>query len=238
MNRKGWQRFTRDLPKATLCERQGKTFDKVRLSMNIRRDQNHICKLPIMALESDYYIRSARAEELPLLLHIERSAARLFLDTPYAFLADADPLPLDFVQQQFQAGQVWVAVTQDDVVVGYAIACEVDATLYLQQIDVAPQHGRRGIGSALVGTVCAWAKHHGYGLVSLSTFRDIPWNAAFYSKLGFCPVDEAELTPGFQQIRLKEHDAGLPTSNRVMMHCVVQQSLETIPNIVTKMIQT
>ncbi|KAM3111566.1 GNAT family N-acetyltransferase [Phormidesmis sp. 146-33] len=153
--------------------------------MNIRRDQNHICELPTMALESGYHIRSARAEELLLLSHIERSAARLFLDTPYAFLVDADPLPLEVVQQQSQAGRVWVAVDQYGAVVGYAIACEVDGTLYLQQIDVAPQHGRRGIGSALVGTVCAWAKQQGYAIVSLSTFRDIPWNAPFYSKLGF-----------------------------------------------------
>jgi GNAT superfamily N-acetyltransferase len=78
-----------------------------------------------------------------------------------------------------------VAVDRHEAVVGYAIACEVDETLYLQQIDVAPQHGRRGIGSALVGAVCAWAKHHSYCIVSLSTFRDIPWNAPFYSKLGF-----------------------------------------------------
>lgn len=107
----------------------------------------------MITLESGYYIRSARVEELPLLAHIEHSAARLFLDTHYAFLVDADPLPLDFVQQQFQAGQVWVAVDRYEVVVGYAIAREVDDTLYLQQIDVAPEHGRRGIGSALVNTV-------------------------------------------------------------------------------------
>jgi hypothetical protein len=37
-------------------------------------------------LESGYTIRAARAEELPLLEQIERSAAILFLDTPYAFL--------------------------------------------------------------------------------------------------------------------------------------------------------
>ncbi|MBW4457630.1 MAG: GNAT family N-acetyltransferase [Nostoc indistinguendum CM1-VF10] len=55
------------------------------------------------------------------------------------------------------------------------------------QIDVAPEHGQRGIGSALVGTVCTWAKQQGYRIVSLSTFRDIPWNAPFYSKLGFQP---------------------------------------------------
>ncbi|MEH2041499.1 GNAT family N-acetyltransferase [Nostoc sp.] len=181
-----------------------------------------------MALESGYHIRSARAEELPLLSHIECSAARLFLDTPYAFLVDADPLPLDFVQQQFQAGQVWVALDRHEAVVGYTIAREVDGTLYLQQIDVAPEHGRRGIGSALVGTVCTWAKQQGYRIVSLSTFRDIPWNAPFYSKLGFYPVDEALLTTGFQQVRREELKAGLPISERVIMHCVLLNSKNSL----------
>jgi GNAT superfamily N-acetyltransferase len=169
-------------------------------------------------LPSGYQIRFAHAEDLPLLSHIEQSAARLFLDTPYAFLVDDEPLSLDFVQQQFQAGRVWVAVDCHEIMVGYAIAREVDDTLYLQQIDVEPAHGRRGIGSALVNTVCVWAKQRGYEIVSLSTFRDLPWNAPFYSKLGFHPVDEADLTTGFQQIRLKELAAGLPVSDRVIMH--------------------
>ncbi len=94
-----------------------------------------------------------------------------------------------------------------------------DETLYLQQIDVKPEHGRRGIGSVLVKTVCAWAKQQGYEIVSLSTFRDLPWNAPFYSKMGFHPVEEAELTTGFQQIRLKELEAGLPIVDRVIMYC-------------------
>jgi ribosomal protein S18 acetylase RimI-like enzyme len=97
-------------------------------------------------LKSGYQIRSARVEEIPLLSHIEQSASSLFLDTPYSFLINADPLPLDYVQQQFQAGRVWVAVDRHETVVGYAIACEVDDTLYLQEIDVYPEHGRKGIG--------------------------------------------------------------------------------------------
>jgi predicted N-acetyltransferase YhbS len=171
-------------------------------------------------LNSNYKIRSARVEELPLLSQIEDSAAALFLDTPYAFLVNDEPLSLDFVQQQFQAGRVWVAVDCHEII-GYAIAREVDNTLYLQQIDVAPEHGRRGIGSALVKMVCDWAKQQGYAIVSLSTFRDLPWNAPFYAKLGFCPVAEVELTSGFQQIRLFESEAGLPISERVIMYSVL-----------------
>jgi predicted N-acetyltransferase YhbS len=171
-----------------------------------------------MAFKSNCQIRPARFEELPMLSQIEQSAARLFLDTPYAFLVNDDPLSLDFVQQQFRAGRVWVAVDCHEIVVGYAIAREVDNTLYLQQIDVEPLHGRRGIGSALITTVCDWAQQQGYEIVSLSTFREILWNAPFYSKLGFHPVDEAELTTGFQQIRLQELAAGLPVFDRVIMY--------------------
>lgn len=173
-------------------------------------------------LESGYQIRAARVEELPLLSHIEELASCLFLNTPYSFLVDADPLSLELVQQRFQSGQVWVAVALHEAVVGYAIACEIDDTLYLQQIDVKPEHGQKGIGAAIVKTVCDWAKHHGYRIISLSTFRDIPWNAPFYSKLGFRPLDDAELTTGFQQLRLKEFEAGLPISERVIMQCVLQ----------------
>jgi GNAT superfamily N-acetyltransferase len=164
-------------------------------------------------------IRLARAEDLTLLAAIEQSAAVLFENTPYSFLVSAEPLPLAFVQQRFYAGQVWVAVDRADTVIGYAITNEVDDTLYLQQIDVEPSYGRRGIGSTLIRTVCAWAKSHGYQVVSLSTFREIPWNAPFYAKLGFQSLDESELSPGFQQIRLKESEAGLPISERVIMQC-------------------
>jgi predicted N-acetyltransferase YhbS len=168
-------------------------------------------------LESGYIIRSARAEELPLLAQIERSAAALFLDTPYAFLANDEPLSLEFVRQRFQVGQVWVAVDPQNVVVGFAITRELDDTIYLQEMDVAPAHGQKGLGSALVETVCTWAQLQGYGAISLSTFRDLAWNAPFYSKLGFRILDESELSMGFQQIRQQELEAGLPISARVIM---------------------
>ena len=128
-------------------------------------------------LELGYTIRSARAEELIRLGQIERLAASRFLDTPYAFLANDEPLSIDFIRQRFKSGQVWVAVDPDDVVVGFAITREVDDTIYLQEMDVDPAHGKRGIGTGLVKTVFDWASLYGYDTISLSTFRDLPWNA-------------------------------------------------------------
>jgi GNAT superfamily N-acetyltransferase len=169
-------------------------------------------------LFSNYKIRVARLEDLAMLADIECAAAKLFCNTPYAFLADDQPLPLDFVTQQFAADRVWVAVDDRDTPVGYAIACEVDGNAYLQQIDVHPAHGHRGIGRELVEKVCVWARQQNYQRILLSTFLDVPWNAPFYAKLGFQILAEDELTHGFQQIRRREAEAGLPIDRRTIMY--------------------
>jgi GNAT superfamily N-acetyltransferase len=176
----------------------------------------------MQTIESGYTIRSAQIEELPRLAKIEQAAAIRFRETPYAFLADGEPLTIEFIQQRFQAGQVWVAVDRDDIVIGFAITREVDRTLYLQEIDIAPEHGQQGIGRALIESIQAWGKGSGYDAMSLSTFRDLPWNAPFYTKLGFRLLDESELTPEFQQIRAHERKAGLPIADRVIMQCDLQ----------------
>jgi hypothetical protein len=41
----------------------------------------------------------------------------------------------------------------------------------------------------------------------------------FYYFKRAAPVDESDLTTGFQQIRLKELEAGLPICDRVIMYC-------------------
>jgi hypothetical protein len=58
-------------------------------------------------------------------------------------------------------------------------------------------------------------------MLSLSTFRNLPWNAPFYAKLGFRILDASELTGGFQAIREHEHQAGLPIVDRVIMYCAL-----------------
>jgi GNAT superfamily N-acetyltransferase len=169
-------------------------------------------------ISSDYKIRPAGTEDLVRLAEIERAAAKLFLDTPYAFLVDDEPLSLDFVVEQFQSGRVWVAVDDRDIAVGYAIAQEVDQADYLRQIDVHPACGRRGIRRTLVECVCVWARSQNYSRLLLSTFLDIGWNAPFYAKLGFQIVPEVNQGSGVQQIRRKESEAGLPIDRRVMMY--------------------
>src|SRR5689334_24674858 len=84
--------------------------------------------------------------------------------------------PLDVIARLIEAGQVWVACRHDDLPVGMVIASERDGAAYIEELDVVPAHGRRGLGSRLIVRVFEWAQAAGYETVTLSTFIDVPWN--------------------------------------------------------------
>jgi len=65
--------------------------------------------------------------------------------------------------------------------------------------------------------VCQWAAAAGYESVSLTTFRDIPWNMPFYARLGFSAVPDSKLTPALRGVLDDESRRGLDSSRRVVM---------------------
>jgi GNAT superfamily N-acetyltransferase len=83
---------------------------------------------------------------------------------------------------------------------------------HLEQLAVHPDHGRRGIGTALVEAVCAEAAARGFDRVTLRTFADIAWNGPFYARLGFTELvpDPAWMAPMLDA----EERIGLPQSGR------------------------
>ncbi len=168
-----------------------------------------------------YTIRRAVPHDAALLPAIELAAARLFLDradelglTP-AMLERVNSAE-NFASAQ-QAGLLWVAVTAQDAPAGFALLCEIDGALHLDELDVHPAHGRRGIGTALLERVCEMAASAARPGVTLSTFRDVPWNAPFYARHGFRVLADDELTPGLANLRQREHGLGLRTDLRVIM---------------------
>jgi len=171
-------------------------------------------------METTYTIRLAHTEELPQVREIERAAAALFLTTPYANLSDGEPLALEFLQGQQAQGLLWVAVAvlgDGEEPVGFAVARVLDGAIHLEELDVTPTHGQRGLGRQLVQTLCEWATQAGYSAVTLSTFRDLPWNAPFYARLGFRQLPAEALTPGLLALRHKEEQNGLSVAERVIM---------------------
>ncbi len=164
-----------------------------------------------------YEIRRARAKEIPLLRGLERRAFRRFSQIEAPARVPEDLTPLAELWQAYEAERVWVAVAPVDRLIGFAYASLLDGNCHLEETDVLPAFGRRGVGTALVRTVCAYARQAGCPAVTLTTFRDVPWNAPFYARLGFEIVDPDDLSPGLARAVRDEARRGLPVDLRVVM---------------------
>jgi GNAT superfamily N-acetyltransferase len=151
-----------------------------------------------------YHLRRARADEAERIQEIERRAARRFAGLGLIDHVLDDVTPAEDLREEIGEGRVWVVCTPDDLAVGYAGAELRGGLAYLEEMDVLPEHGRRGLGRRLVEAVCDWARDRGYAVVTLTTFRDVPWNGPFYEKLGFRPVPPEAWTPEMAAIRRQE----------------------------------
>lgn len=104
---------------------------------------------------NEYSIVRARPEHLSELANIELAAARLLRGrAPESVLSEttSDSVLEDAMRQ----GHLWVALT-GSAAVGFAHVEIIDArTAHLEEIDVLPAHGRRGLGTRLVTEVCKW----------------------------------------------------------------------------------
>ena len=82
---------------------------------------------------------------------------------------------------------------------------------------MVPEHGRQGIGTKLLDVAVGWAAGQGHAEVTLTTFRDVPFNAPLYAKHGFEAVPDQEWTDGLRAVVAKEAEHGLDTTARVVM---------------------
>jgi hypothetical protein len=58
---------------------------------------------------------------------------------------------------------------------------------------------------------------HGYASVTLTTFRDVPWNLPFYARLGFAVVPPGQLSDALRTVVDEETRHGLDPRRRVVM---------------------
>jgi len=159
-------------------------------------------------------IRPARRAEIQRVRQIERLSATRFLGTDLASLADDEPADAETLERRIAEGGLLVAEESAEAV-AFVMFREVEGCAYVEQIDVLPSHAGRAIGAALLQAVAAIARRRGLAALTLSTFREVPFNAPYYRRLGF--VEVAVLSPAMQDIR-REHEArGLDETARVFM---------------------
>ncbi|MEM6427114.1 MAG: GNAT family N-acetyltransferase [Cyanobacteria bacterium P01_D01_bin.128] len=168
-------------------------------------------------MKDNYQIRLAREDELQLLNDIEEAASTLFENTSFALEVDQESLSIELLQEQQNQDLVWVVVDDQDSPVGFAVIIIMDNRAHLHELSVDPVHGRQGLGTRLMKKVIQVAETSGLYGVTLSTFRDVAWNAPFYYKLGFREIRDEEVGSNLKNIRKKEDEMGLSVSERVLM---------------------
>lgn len=154
-------------------------------------------------------IRPATPDDAAATERIEIAADALLVDH---FGAVDWPPPTPAVERDSWPGFVLVAEHTDNAaaeapVVGFAHVLEIDGHAHLKQLSVLPSHGRRGIGRQLLEAALTEARHRGYEEITLRTYVDVPWNAAFYSSCGFVVSDPD--TPLLRKLVKVESELGL-----------------------------
>ncbi|WNV84347.1 GNAT family N-acetyltransferase [Umezawaea sp. Da 62-37] len=162
-------------------------------------------------------IRTARPDELVLLQDVENASGEVFRTIGMPEIADDDPLPLDVLTHLQGLGRVWVVADPEPV--AWIAVDEVDGCAHVEQVSVHPDRARRGIGRSLLDHVDGWARERGFPAVTLTTFRDVPWNGPYYERLGFAQV--VKLTPGLAEVVEREAAHGLDPTTRTCLRRAV-----------------
>lgn len=162
-------------------------------------------------------IRRALATDAELLLAIERSSGEAFRAVPdLAWIADDDVMSAEQHAHLMANGAVWVA-TRNARLVGFISAEMAERHWHIWQMAVEREEQGRGVGRALLDTLAQAARASGVSTVTLTTFRDVPWNAPFYARSGFRIVAPDDLNERLRDVLANEIAHGLPGEQRCAM---------------------
>lgn len=179
-------------------------------------------------MDLNYSITVARPDHLETLAEIELAASTIF-DGHILESVPQDSTPQAKFRSAQLEGRLWIALS-GETPVGFALVEMLAGDLpHLEEIDVVPTHARRGLGTALMHTVLEWVRRMGYQEITLTTFRNVPWNMPFYSRLGFVEIPADEVRAELETVVRDEYRRGLDRDKRVVMRCLVNDVQPTIP---------
>jgi GNAT superfamily N-acetyltransferase len=161
-------------------------------------------------------IRETRIDELAELQRIELAAGQLFREVGMPDIAEHPLPPIATLAAYQQAGRSWVVVGEKGPA-GFVLVKLVDGLAHIEQISIDPAYARRRVGAGLIDHVESWAAAGGRPALTLSTFRQVPWNAPYYARLGFRELSPAELGPELAELMAEEAHHGLDPADRVAM---------------------
>ncbi|WP_152083336.1 GNAT family N-acetyltransferase [Enterobacter oligotrophicus] len=154
-------------------------------------------------------------KDIAALPAIERAAGQRFSEWPaLAWLADSPVISVGEHRRYAEKGMSWLALAEEKPV-GFILAEVHPSSLFIVELSVHLDWQGKGAGRQLISCVADTARTLGLTSLTLTTFRDVPWNAPFYARLGFEMI--AVLTPELHQKREEETAHGLAYESRCAM---------------------
>jgi len=170
-----------------------------------------------MGRAKDWSLRLARVEDAEAMPGIEARAGRMFAQLEGLFaIAGAQTVPVERLRRYIRKGHCLVA-HEEGRIIGFIATEPFGRELHVWECDVEPDYQRRGIGSGLLRAAMIDARNSGFRALTLTTFRDVPWNAPFYERLGFEEVTALDAHPRLAAELALEADHGLPAERRCAM---------------------
>lgn len=148
---------------------------------------------------------------------IERAAGEAFRTVDMASIAEDEPATSAELMQFIDARMAWVATDAFDQSIGYLLIEQIDGCAHIEQVTVHPAHARRGVGAAMINEAEDWAAERELNGLTLTTFVDVPWNAPYYSRLGFTLLPERAWGAALRRKVALEAEHGLGAWPRVVM---------------------
>ena len=160
-------------------------------------------------------IRPTTRNDVAALSAIERAAGERFREDPeLAWLADGEVISTDHHLGYVERGLSWLALAKDQPV-GFILAEAHPSSLFIVELSVDLHWQGKGIGRQLIACVADYARKRGLTALTLTTFRNVPWNAPFYARLGFEKM--TTLTPELRRKREEETAHGFAYETRCAM---------------------
>lgn len=168
-------------------------------------------------------IRQSDEALLPALRAIEQSAAQAFLQIPgLAWLAQGDPMSAERHREFMLLGTEWVALDAAGHAAGFLSAEPAGSALHIWELSVQHSHQGQGLGRALMQHAIEHARARQLSSLTLTTFRDVPWNAPFYARLGFEVLPAHGMETRLASILQDEAAHGLPAAQRCAMRLALR----------------
>jgi GNAT superfamily N-acetyltransferase len=163
-------------------------------------------------------VRRAGPQDLGRLQAIQLAAGSTVPEVNLPAAGRALLVPAQSQAGDRQARRAWVAADEHDDPVGFLLADVVDECVHIEHVSVHPAYTGRGIGPMLLDHVDGWATRHNLRALTLIAFRGVPWNAAYYERLGFRELETPDITPGLAARKDAKATGAADPSALVCMH--------------------